>query len=106
MDINTIKKHLNIDEEFNGDNDYLLMLADVAKTAVEKHIDCNLEDLQNESGEIPTPLSQAILLMIGNLYMNRESVAFNSVVEVPKSYDYLLSLYKDYTKKYENGGTF
>ena len=58
-----------------------------------KHIDCKYENILGEDGEIPTPLLQAMLLMIGNLYQNRESVSFTNTSEIPFAYDYLLSLH-------------
>ena len=39
---------------------------------------------------------QAMLLLVGNYYNNRESVAFTGVSELPQSYLYLLSLYQNY----------
>lgn len=92
-----IKKHLNIDSDFNEDDTYLLTLAEVAEKAVEKHINQRLSSLCEESGgELPPPLLHAILLFIGNLYLSRESITYSSVTEVPMSYNYLLDLYKNY----------
>ena len=101
-----IKKHLNIEEGFHDDDEYLVDLAVVAQKVVEKHIDCNLSDLENERGLIPAPLIHAMLLFIGDMYQSRESVAFTGATELPLSFNYLLSLYKDYSKKEDNGGTF
>lgn len=101
-----IKKHLNIDDSFTEDDDYLIELERVALALVEKHIDKPIKDLLDEGGELPTPLSQAVLLQIGNMYQSRESVAFSNAVELPKSYDYILDMYKDYSKKEKDGGIF
>lgn len=96
IDITQIKSHLNIDSDFLDDDEYLLHLESVAELVVQKHIDHRLEDLLDESGQLPAPLIQGMLLFIGNLYANRESVSYASAVEVPNSFEYLLSLYKDY----------
>ena len=106
IELNKIKKHLNIDDYFIDDDEYLLSLAEVAEKVVEKHIDCNLSDLQEEDGTLPVPLLHAMLLFIGDMYQSRESVSFTSASEIPFSYEYLLSLYKDYSKKNNNGGIF
>lgn len=50
----------------------------------------------DNKGKIPTPLLQAMLLLLGTYYSNRENVAFASSVEIPLSYSYLLSLYQNY----------
>lgn len=106
IDLETIKKHLNIDSEFTEDDDYLMMLEGVAEISVEKHIDKSLAELDDGEGDLPSPLKQAMLLFIGNMYLSRESVTFGNAVEIPLSYNYLLDLYKDYSKKEDVGGIF
>lgn len=90
------KKHLNIDEDFTEDDNYILSLISVAETIVQKHIDCKYEDIEEEDGVLPAPLLQAMLLLVGNLYANRESVTYTNANEIPFAYDYLLSLYKNF----------
>lgn len=105
--IGQVKHHLNIDKEFTEDDEYIMDLVKVAEQIVEKHIDYSLSELaQNNGDELPSPIIQAILLMVGNLYANRESIAYASAQEIPFAYDYLLSLYKDYSKKEDVGGIF
>ena len=107
LKIGQIKHHLNVDRFFTDDDEYIMDLANVAETIVEKHIDCSLSEIAKDNGGcLPSPLIQAMLLMIGNLYENRESVAFAQSYEVPKSYDYLLSMYINYNKQYNDGGIF
>lgn len=91
-----VKKHLNIDEDFHDDDEYLMSLVEVAEKVVERNIDTNLKKLEDGDGFIPSPLIQAMLLLIGNFYANRESVAFASTSEVPLSYNYLIDLYRNY----------
>lgn len=91
-----IKKHLNIDTEFHGDDEYLMSLVEVAEKVVENAIDTKLKTLEDGDGEIPSPLTQAMLLLVGNFYANRESVAFAQSTDVPLSYQYLIDLYRDY----------
>jgi len=96
------KKHLNIDSDFTEDDTYITNLINVAEIAVFKHIDDNdvietEEDGEgNETQTIPSPLKQAMLLLIGAMYANREPVSYTSTSEVPLSYNYLLSLFKHY----------
>ena len=75
----------------------MLTLYDVAETVVARHICVVLKDLENEEGVIPSPLIQAILLYVGDLYNSREGNSYGvNVSQVPFSYDYILSLYKNY----------
>lgn len=102
LTLDIIKKHLNIDDYFTDDDNYLIGLAQVAEQVVEKHIDSNLSEMADEEGHLPCPLLQAMLLFIGNMYQSREAISFangkyNTPVEMPLSYSYLLSLYKNYS---------
>lgn len=97
VSLDKVKKHLNIDEYFHDDDDYLNHLILVAETVVEKHIDCDFSVLMDEVGMIPAPLLHAILLFIGNMYQSRESVSFSSAQELPLSFRYLLDLYMDFS---------
>lgn len=100
LDIETIKKHLNIDEYFEDDDNYLVYLSEVAEKVVEKHTDTNLEEIaEDNGGELPPPILHAMLLFIGDMYKSRESISFGSVTSIPFSYDYILSLYKNYKSK-------
>lgn len=96
IELEDIKKHLNLDEDYTDDDSYLVYLESVAEQLVEKHIDKTLEDMIAEEGEVPKPLLQAMLLMIGNFYDNRESVSYGNAIEVPNTLQYILSMYRDY----------
>lgn len=95
--LDRIKKHLNIDDFYKEDDSYIDSLYEVAEKVVEKHTDSNLSDVANSNGGVlPSPLLHAMLLFIGDMYRNRESISFTSVNSIPFSYDYILSLYKNY----------
>ena len=96
LDLEKIKKHLNIDADFTEDDEYIEFLENVAEDLVQKHIDKKFEDIIAEEGAIPDALLHAILLFIGNMYDNRESVAFSNPSEVPQSLTYILNMYRDY----------
>lgn len=90
-----LKKHLNIDEWFTDDDNYIMSLYKVAENLVEKDIDQPLSDLEVE-GQIPDALKHAMLLLVGDFYANRESVAFTSVNELPQSYKYIVRMYRNF----------
>lgn len=95
--LDRIKKHLNIDDYYKEDDEYITSLYEVSEKVVEKHTDSNLSDVAKANGgEIPSPLTHAMLLFIGDMYRYRESISFSSVNSIPFSYDYILSLYKNY----------
>ncbi len=86
---------MNIDKSFEGDDEYLLYLMKVVKDIVEKDIDIKFEDLADD--DLPDALVHAMLLLIGNFYANRESISYSNITEVPYSYKYILSMFRDYT---------
>jgi hypothetical protein len=90
------KKHLLIEKTFTEDDAYIAGLTDVAEDAVEKHLDVKLSCPADEEGALPPSVRAAILLLVGNLYANREPVAFTSVNKVPYTFEYLISLYRNY----------
>ena len=97
LDLNLIKKHLNMNADYTAEDDYLTMLGGAVEEVVAKHIDDDLETLaKNNNDQLPLPLAQACLLLLGTYYSNRENVAYTNSVEVPMSYTYLLDLYKNY----------
>lgn len=97
LDLTKIKKHLNINDDYTADDMYLTDLSEVAERVVETHIDNKLDIIaSNNGGTLPAPILHAMLLFIGNMYANRESVAFVSANEIPLSYAYILDLYKCY----------
>lgn len=69
------KKHLQIDEDFTDDDNYIILLAQVAEDAVAQHLDTALKELIKD-GELPSAVKHSILLMVGNLYATREPVAY------------------------------
>jgi uncharacterized phage protein (predicted DNA packaging) len=90
------KKHLLIDGSFRDDDAYIVGLVDVAEDAVEKHLDRKLQCMVDAEGGLPPSVKAAILLLVGNLYANREPVAYSSVNRVPYTFEYLISLYRNY----------
>ena len=103
------KKHLNIESYFTDDDAYISQLIDIAFFSIKNR--CNnitWVDTSGSTGDkqyadytysgttIPFVIKQAILLLVGNLYTNREPVAFSSPVVIPYTLEYLLAPYINY----------
>ena len=96
LDIDLVKKHLNIESGYTDDDELLLVYIEAAEDAVRVHVNESLEDIAAKNGGcIPTPLFQAMLLQVGNLYQNREIVG-TKVETVPFAYQYLINLYRNF----------
>ena len=96
LTLDAAKKHLNIEPSYTDDDEYILMLIDTVEQAVRVHVNEDLESIAEKNGGcIPTPLFQAMLLELGNLYQNRET---NILKGTPNnfSYQYLIDLYRNY----------
>lgn len=97
LTLEEIKKHLNIDHDFTDDDSYIESLGEVAEEIVKQHIRKDLYMVCVDNGnKLPSPIKQAMLLLIGNYYSNRESVTFAQAHELPLAYEYLLSPYVSY----------
>ena len=92
------KKHLNIDDSFTDDDNYILQLIQVAEDAVEKNTDVALSE-QLEGGVLPPSITHSILLLVGNLYNNREATSYSVPSEVPFAYKYLINLNRNFEVK-------
>jgi hypothetical protein len=97
LNLEIIKNHLNIEQQFDADDMYLYALLDVAQAAVEKYLDIPLEDMENNDGMLPSPILHAILLLIGTFYAQRESVSTASMQPVPNAFELLCDLYRNYS---------
>lgn len=98
LSLDDVKKHLIIDH--NDEDRYLCDLETVAEDAVKTDLNLNsLEELEDETGMLPASVLHAMLLLIGSLYANRESVTYGTPHTVPHSYQYLLDLNRQYIKK-------
>jgi uncharacterized phage protein (predicted DNA packaging) len=98
LDLDIIKKHLNLDQDFNDDNMLLESYADAAEKSIENFIDCDLENTLDTEGELPKPLLCSMLLMIGDLYTVRQSISATSFVKVPRTLEMLIEPYINYKK--------
>jgi hypothetical protein len=91
------KQHLLVDTTVTEDDAYIGQLMDVAESVVERDIDIPLDALTDGAGNLPAPILQAMLLVVGNLYANREPVATGTIaVNVPYTFEYLKGLYKNH----------
>lgn len=93
--LNQAKKHLQIDVDFTDDDSYITYLIQVAEDAVAQNLDIPLKDLLDD-GLLPASITQAILLLVGNLYNNREPISYGTVTKIPYTLEYLVGLYKKY----------
>ena len=100
--LNNTKQHLNIDESYRADDDYILSLIQNAEDAVAKRLNVkHLSQLVNpNTGGLPDSVLQAILLLVGNWYQNREPIAIGNTVKIPYTLDFIFDLNKNYNSPF------
>lgn len=104
------KKHLNLETYFTEDDSYISVLIDVSFLSIRNR--CNnltwtdnsavtygsieFADYTISGTTIPLAIKWATLLMVGNLYANREPVSFGSPVAIPFTLEFLIAPYINY----------
>lgn len=90
------KKHLNIEDDFKDDDEYILGLINAAEQSVRVHVNEDYDTLAEKNGGcLPAPLLQAMLIALGNWYQNREPLGTRNLA-LPFNYQYLIDLYRNY----------
>lgn len=99
IDLQLAKRHLNVEDEFTEDDEYIKLLVSVAEEKVAKELCVSVEDLATIDGgkEIPAPLKQAILLSVGGYYEFREEITAVQSRPLEQGVKYLTALYRDYS---------
>jgi len=92
--LSELKQHLRV--EVDEDDVYLTTLVNVAEEAIGNELGKPLSYYALNERAIPAPLRHAVMLLAGDLYNNRESVAFATPHEVPHTLDYLLAPFRKY----------
>ena len=92
------KTHLNIESGYTTDDTYITHLISVAELAVSNYTNYGLTGYTGTTGTtvIPVTIKQATLLLLSNLYVNRQPIAFATPQEIPYTVKFLLDQYKNF----------
>lgn len=85
-----LKYNINIESGYTGDDLLLSQYINVAITAVDNFINYTTGTTYDDA------INQAIILYATHLYLNRNLVSFAQGYELPYSFKFLLSPYKNY----------
>lgn len=90
------KKHLNIDDYFTADDDYIQGLITDCEAIVAEEACVKLTEL--EGSQLRTA-RRAVLLLVGDYYAQRESTVIGASVNVhPIGFERLCNLIRDYSR--------
>lgn len=85
------KQHLVLDESFRDDDQLIISYINAAESAVSKHLDRPLEECL-VNGRLDPSVENAVLLLLGSFYANRESVTFGKGIALCHGLEYLIQL--------------
>ena len=90
-----LKKHVRADD-FSGDDDYLAQFLNAAEEFVVMATNRTTEELLEMGGgeALPVSLQQAVLLIAGHWYNQREAVSGVQMAEVPYTLQALVKPYR------------
>jgi hypothetical protein len=90
-----IKKQLNIDAGYTGDDEYLTLIGESAEDMVEQLIDCDLEQLYAERGEMPASIQHALRMLCDYFYSQNRGSSGESI-DIPNAIFTILKLYRNF----------
>lgn len=94
VDLALLKKHVRADD-FSDDDEYLTHLLTAAEQYVCRATNRSAEELlQMGDGIFPAELQQAVLLIAGHWYNQREAVSGVQMAEVPYTLQALIKPYR------------
>jgi uncharacterized phage protein (predicted DNA packaging) len=94
VDIALLKSHVRADE-FSDDDQYLAHLLEAAEQYVCKATNrTSAELVEMGDGELPIMLKQAVLMIAGHWYNQREAVSGVQMAEVPYTLQALIKPYR------------
>lgn len=93
------KMHLNIEDSYTDEDSYIESLIEVSEAKIAKELCITVEELADldDTGDIPAPLKQAILLSVGGYYAYREDIITVKSNPLEQGTKHILELYRDYS---------
>jgi hypothetical protein len=95
LTLEQIKKQCNIDSTYEGDDEFLELLAESAEDMVEQLLDCNLEELYAERGEMPASIQHALRMLVDWMYSQQRGSS-GEAIDIPTAIYQILKLYRNY----------
>ena len=94
VSLEMVKKAVRADD-FTVDDNYLSFLTEAAESHIIERTNRTVQELLDMGGgELPLPIAQAVLLVVGHWYNQREGVSGVQMHEVPMGVETLVRPYR------------
>ena len=95
LTLDEIKKQCNIDADYEGDDTFLEMLGDAAEDMTSQLLDCDLNEIYAENGEMPATIRHAMRILVDYFYSVIRGSSSESI-DIPNAVYTMLKLYRNY----------
>ena len=95
LSLDEIKKQCNIDPQWDGDDEFLVMVGDSAEDMAAQLLDCPLEELAAQNGDLPATVRHAIRILTDYFYAVNRGSSDNDK-EIPEAALIMLKLYRQF----------
>jgi uncharacterized phage protein (predicted DNA packaging) len=95
LTLDEIKRQLNIDLDYDGDDEILTLMGESAEDIVSNLIDTPLDELAAENGELPPGVRHALRMLIDWEYSQQRGSSSESL-DVPTAIYNILKLYRSF----------
>ena len=90
-----IKKQLNVDADFHEDDEFLTLLGESAEDMVSQLLDCSLNELVAQNGNLPASVRHALRMLVDYMYSQNRGSSSESI-DIPNAIYTILKLYRTY----------
>ena len=95
LSLDEIQKQCNVDPQWDGDDEFLVMVGDSAEDMAAQLLDCPLEELAAQNGELPATVRHAIRILTDYFYAVNRGSSDNDK-EIPEAALIMLKLYRQF----------
>lgn len=95
LTLSEIKKQLNVDADFHEDDEFLELLGESVEDLTSNLIDCQLNELAAQNGEIPAGVRHAMRMLVDYVYSQQRGSSGESN-DIPNAIFTILKLYRNY----------
>lgn len=95
LTLKEIKQQCNVDQAYEGDDEFLGLIGDAAEDMTEQLLDASLQEIYAENGEMPATIKHAMRMLVDYFYSQNRGSSAESI-DVPNAVYTMLKLYRNF----------